>query len=555
MKGTRAASRRLGSVNAVPSAALDPRVLLAASLAFARSGLVRPYRPDHLTRIGWSVLRYGAGPGFGPQAGAIFCPDRPGIVDDDGTVSFRQLEERCDVLAARLAAVISPGDGIALLARNSAGFYQTMVAAARCGLDVLYLNTGFTTGQIAETVTGRGVRVLVHDAEFEGKVPSGVMGIPMSGETPASIERMAAGPRRSRGPGEAGLRRSRHIMLTSGTTGRPKDVSRTGGDIASIIALVSGLPNRAQETWLVAAPMFHSWGWMNTLLAMLFSSTIVVAERFDPERVLALAEREHCQVLVAVPAMLRLIMSLPPGVRRRYDTSALRAVTVSGSSLPPALAEAFMDEFGDILYSLYGSTEAGYAAVATPADLRAAPGTVGRPLPLVDVRVLGDQGLPCQPGTRGMVWVSSRDTAAAGPAADDLSGTPVTAAERWRETAACTGDIGWFDEARRLFIAGRSDMIITGGENVYPVEVETRLEQHPGVLEAAVVGRDDQVYGQSLVAHLTLREGSTITGEALRAWCRAGLAPFQVPRQFIIHDQLPHNAAGKVVKRSLPDPE
>jgi fatty-acyl-CoA synthase len=524
----------------MPPSAPDPRVLLATSLALGRSGLVRPYRPDRMARVGWGLARHGAGPGFGPQAGAAFCRDMPGIVDDDGLVSFGLLEERCDAVADGFGAILARGDTVGLLARNSAGFYQAMVGAARRGLDVLYLNPGSTADQIAELARRRGMRALAHDAEFASKVPPGVLSIPMSGEGSASIERMASGrPRRSVPHGPV-LARSRHIMLTSGTTGEPKDVPRTGGDITSAVALVSGLPNRARERWLIAAPMFHSWGWLNTLLAMLFSSTIVVTRRYDPERTLALAERERCQVLVAVPAMLRRIMNLPPQVRRRYDTSALRAVTVSGSPLPPALAEAFMDEFGDILYSLYGSTEAGYVAVATPADLRAAPGTAGRPLPMVDVRVLDDQGGSCGTGVPGMIWVSSRGTAAAGGSSG--SGGPL-----------CTGDIGWLGQGGRLFVSGRADdMIITGGENVYPVEVEAVLEQHPGVLEAAVVGRGDHVYGQVPVAHLTLRDGSGVSPEALGSWCRERLAPFQVPRQFIIDDRLPHNAVGKVIKRDLP---
>jgi acyl-CoA synthetase (AMP-forming)/AMP-acid ligase II len=533
--------RRLGSVRRIPPVALNPRELLAASLALGRSGLVRPARPGQLTRIGWGLVSHGAGPGFGPLAGAAFSPGRPGIIDDNGPVSFGTLEQRCDAVAAGLAAVLPPGDTIGLLARNSAGAYQTMVAASRCGLDVLYLNTGFSAGQIAAVASSRGVRALVHDREFASQVPPGVISIPMSGDQALTIEAMAGRRHRDRAPAPRMRHRSRHVILTSGTTGQPKSVSRTGGNMASAIALVSGLPNRADENWLIAVPMFHAWGWLNTLLAMLLRSTIVVTGRFEPQQVLELAERERCQVLVAVPAMLRRIMDLPPGVRRRYDTSSLRAVTVSGSPLPAALAAAFMDEFGDILSSFYGTTEAGYAAVATPADLRAAPGTAGRALPLVDVRVLDDRGVPCQPGTRGMVWVGSWDTAA--PGTDAARGP------------ACTGDVGWLDDAGRLFIAGRADdMIITGGENLYPAEVEHTLEEHPSVLEAAVVGRPDPVYGQIVVAHLALRKGSSVTTAALRSWCRRRLASFQVPRRFIVHDELPRNAAGKVVKHALLDP-
>ncbi len=517
-----------------------------------RSGLLRPHRPTRLIRVGRAALRYGLGPGCGPVAGAALYAGAPAFIDDTGTTTFGQLEERCEALATGLAAELSPGATIALLGRNSAAFYQVMVAASRCGLDVLYLNTGFPAAQIAE-LAGHSLAAIVYDAEFAGRIPLGVRGIPVTGADGLSIERLAAGaasppgpatadrPRRRAGPGIQG-RRSRHVILTSGTTGQPKRAARTGGDASSAIALATGLPYRARETHLIAAPMFHSWGWLNTLLTMLYSSTVVVTRAFDPVGVLALIEQERCQVLVAVPVMLRRIMDLPPEVRRQYDTSSLRAVTVSGSSLSPALAGAFMDEFGEVLYNLYGSTEAGYATVASPADLRAAPGTAGRPLPGVEVRVLAgrDAGGGQSPGA---IWVRSHDSLAARPGRPDA---PVLRAP------VRTGDIGWFDADGRLFVSGRADdMIITGGENVYPVEVEHALEQHPAVLEAAVIGVNDEEYGQVLAAHLVLRHGQALAPGELLAWCRDRLAPFQVPRQVRVHDNLPHNASGKVVKRAL----
>jgi fatty-acyl-CoA synthase len=527
----------------------SPRTPAAAASALARSGLLRPHRPGRLIRVGRAALRYGLGPGCGPVAGAAFYPRAPAFIDDTGTMTFAELEERCQALAAGLAAELAPGAAVALLGRNSAAFYQVMVAASRCEFDILYLNTGFSAAQIAELTSG-GVAAIVHDVEFADRIPAGVLAIPVTGADGLSIERLATGvggPAWRRGGPRWPGRRSRHVILTSGTTGQPKHTARTGGDASSVIALAAGLPYRARETHLIAAPIFHSWGWLNTLLTMLYSSTAVVTRSFDPAGVLALVERERCQVLVAVPVMLRRIMDLPPEVRRKYDTSSLRAVTVSGSSLSPALAGAFMDEFGAVLYNLYGSTEAGYATVASPADLRAAPGTAGRPLPGVEVRVAGSGPAgsgPAGPRSPGAIWVSSHDSlAGARPGRPDV---PVFRAP------VRTGDIGWFDADGRLFVGGRADdMIVTGGENVYPVEVENALEQHPAILEAAVTGVQDEEYGQVLVAHLVLRRDQVLAPDDLRSWCRRRLAPFQVPRQFLIHDQLPHNASGKVVKSAL----
>ncbi len=533
-----------------PDSARQPGPLAVAG-ALVHSGLLRPQSPVRLLQVGRVALRYGLGPGCGPVAGAAFRAGAPALVDDTGTTTFGQLEERCEALADGLAAELGPGGAIALLGRNSAAFYQVMVAASRCGLDILYLNTGFGAAQIAE-LAGQGVAAIVHDAEFADRIPPGVRAIPMTGAHGLSIERLTGAarlpgpgpgpPRRQPGPGP-GWRRSRHVILTSGTTGQPKRAARTGGDARSVVALTAGLPYRAGETHLIAAPMFHSWGWLNTLLAMLYSSTMVVTRGFEPARALALIERERCQVLVAVPVMLQRIMDLPPEVRGRYDTSSLRAVLVSGSSLSPALAGAFMDEFGDVLYNLYGSTEAAYATVASPADLRAAPGTAGRPLPGVKVRVLYGHDAGGSPQIPGAIWVRGPESVA-----DARAGSP---AIRGR-AAVPTGDLGWFDADGRLFVSGRADdMIITGGENVYPVEVENALEQHPAVLEAAVTGVEDPEYGQVLAAHLVLRRGQSVAPGELRSWCLQRLAPFQVPRRFLVHDSLPHNMSGKVVKSAL----
>ena len=524
---------------------LRPRELSAATRALVRSRLLRPYRPNQLARVGMGLRRYGFGPAMGPLAAATLYPSSPGLLDETEAYSQAQLEAACSGVAAGLRdAGLTAGDGLGLLARNSAGFYLAMVGAARAGVDVTYLNTGFTAEQVADVVQAQGLRAVVYDEELAGRVPPSVLGVPVeqpSAEPDAvSIARMArSGGSHDGAPGEP----SRHVILTSGTTGRPKGAARTGGGVDSVLALLSGLPYRAQETHLMAAPMFHAWGWMNTLLTMLLSSTTVTTRRFDPERTLALVERHRVDVLVAVPVMLQRILELPPEVLDRYDTSSLRVVAVSGSPLSERLAHSFMDRFGDVLYNLYGSTEAAFATVASPADLRAAPGTAGRPLAGVRVRVVDESGRDCPIGTPGAIRVRSGDAMVAG------EGEPRRAGRHTQ-----TGDLGWFDAEGRLFVGAREDdMIVSGGENVYPVVVESALHAHPEIAEVAVVGVDDDRFGQALVAHVVLRGGGTATPGELREWCKGRLAPFQVPRAVVLHDELPHNETGKVVKSLLRD--
>ncbi|MGE5156009.1 MAG: AMP-binding protein, partial [Betaproteobacteria bacterium] len=464
--------------------------------------------------------------------------DMTAIVDDSGSATMRQLDQRCSAVADGLRALgLAAGDGIGLLARNSAAFYETAVGASRLGLDVTYLNTGYVRDQIAALVSQRRLRGLVYDPEFADRVPRSLLRVVTTGGPVGGVDTIEMMAAAAPSPGRWPSRASRHVILTSGTTGEPKDVARTGGGVESLLSLLSGLPLRVRQTHLVAAPLFHAWGWLNLLLTMALSGTVVLARRFDPEGTLALIDRERCQVLIAVPTMLRRIMDLPAAVRHRYDTSCLRVVAVSGSAMSGSLASSFMDEYGDILFSLYGSTEAAFATVASPADLRDAPGTAGRPLPMVRVRVVDEQGNRARPRQTGQILVSSRDSVAADP-----SGRP----------SVRTGDLGWIDDAGRLFVVSREDdMVIVGGENVYPVLVEHALEDHPDIVEAAVVGVPDRVLGQALVAHVVVRRGGSATAGSIRDWARERLAPFQVPRRVVIHKDLPHGETGKVVKRSL----
>jgi fatty-acyl-CoA synthase len=335
------------------------------------------------------------------------------------------------------------------------------------------------------------------------------------------------------------------VILTSGTTGRPRGVSRGSAGVDAALALVAGFPYKVRRTHLVAAPAFHAWGWMNLILTMVFSSTVVMTRRFEPAPVLELLEREQADAMVAVPVMLQRLVDVGDDVRARYDTSSLRVVAVSGSALSGALAERFMDSYGDVLYNLYGSTEAAFATVAAPADLRAAPGTAGRPLPGVTVSIVDPTGEPLPPGETGEIVVGSGTT---------FEG--YTSGEHGKQAdggGVRIGDLGRFDAEGRLFVAGRADdLVITGGENVYPVTVENELERHPDVVECAVVGEPDDEFGQALVAHVVLRPGATADPDAIRGWLKQRLGPHEVPRRVVVHDDpLPRNTTGKVVKTEL----
>jgi fatty-acyl-CoA synthase len=303
------------------------------------------------------------------------------------------------------------------------------------------------------------------------------------------------------------------------------------------------IPLRARQTTVLCAPMFHAWGFGHLSLAMLLGSTLVVSRRFDPTRVLQQIERHGAQALAVVPVMMQRMLELPEEQRRSHDTSSLRVVAVSGSALSTELAQRFMDEFGEVIYDLYGSTEVAYTSVATPRDIREVPGTVGRPLYGVQIRIVDDQFNDVVPGEIGRLYVGNSLTFAGYTGGEDK--------ERLGALVA-TGDLARLDEKGRLFIEGRSDdMIVSGGENVYPGEVEESLLGHPGIVEAAVVGAPDEKFGQRLVAHVVAKGDAQPSADELRAHVKRALASYKVPREIVFHESLPRNETGKVLKREL----
>jgi fatty-acyl-CoA synthase len=274
-------------------------------------------------------------------------------------------------------------------------------------------------------------------------------------------------------------------------------------------------------------------------------STLVMSRRFDPARTLALVAEHRADTLVAVPVMVQRILELPEDARMRHDTSSLRIVALSGSALPPTLATRFMDEFGDVLYSLYGSTEVSYVSVAGPHDLRAAPASAGRIVRGVEVKLYDDNDQLVTDGSTGRIFAGSAMTFEGYTSGEDKARL---------DGLTSTGDVGRFGDDGRLYVEGRDDdMIVSGGENVFPAEVEDALHQHPAVADAAVVGVDDEKFGQALVAHVVLKDGAPASVDELRAHVKKQLANYKVPREIVLHDELPRNETGKVLKRKLKD--
>ena len=340
------------------------------------------------------------------------------------------------------------------------------------------------------------------------------------------------------------LQRGRVVLLTSGTTGTPKGAPRTPSDsLEPAAALFSKIPLKANETTMIAAPMFHSWGLANFNLSLPLGSTLVLRRRFDPEETLRAVAQHRASTLVLVPVMLQRIMDLGEATIARYDLHALRIIALSGSVLPGDLATRAMDTLGDVLYNLYGSTEVAWATIATPEDMRAAPGTAGRPPMGTVVKLLDADGREVRPGERGRIFVGNTMM---------FEGYTDGAKKEMLGGLMSSGDMGRFDAQGRLFVDGRDDeMIVSGGENVFPREVEDLLADHRKIEEAAVVGVLDKEFGQRLKAYVVAREGSELSERAVQEYVKKNLARYKVPREVVFLDRLPRNATGKVLKREL----
>ncbi|HEX2177278.1 MAG TPA: AMP-binding protein [Nocardioidaceae bacterium] len=518
--------------------------------ALAASGIIQPYGPATLGRLAHTLARWGSGPAGGYRTLAVRYPDEVGLVDERGALTFGDIDRRSNAIADSLAALgVREGDHVAVMCRNHRGFVDATVGAGKLGADVLYLNTAFAAPQIAEVLQREEPRAVVYDEEFTELIDKSetdalriVAWCDSDEVTHETLDRLAE--RGSQADRPVPGRQGRTVILTSGTTGTPKGATRgEGGQFGAAVALLSTIPLRHRWTCHIAAPLFHTWGWAHMQLGMLLGSTIVLRRRFDPEDCLAVTQQHACDSLAVIPVMMQRIMELPKEVRSAYTLDSVKVVAASGSALPGDLAESWMDEFGDTLYNIYGSTEVAWATIASPGDLRLAPGTAGRPPMGTVVRLYDDEGKPVPEGEPGRIFVGNSmlfEGYTGGGSKDEIDGL------------MATGDIGRFDDHGRMFIEGRDDeMIVSGGENVYPAEVEDCLVRHPEVVEAAAIGVEDEKFGQRLRAFVVVRNRDSISEDDLREHVKSHLARYKVPRDVAFLDELPRNATGKVLKRDL----
>ncbi|MEQ0564331.1 acyl-CoA synthetase [Amycolatopsis sp. NEAU-NG30] len=496
---------------------------------------------------------------FGPFAGANHIsarrdPTAVGIVDELGPLTYKQLDDQSNALArAWSERGIEPGQVVAALCRDHRGLVLTMAASGKLGVRLLLMNTGFAKPQLADVAKREGVSALVYDQEFTGLLDAIGEDVdrylawvePGSDLTdrdvPVLSEIIASTDDR---PWPAPAKPGGFVLLTSGTTGTPKGAPRPHTSALASAQFLDRIPLRANEATYMGAPLFHGTGLSQFILSFALGSKVVMRRKFSPEEALRGVAEHRCTALVLVPTMLQRIVDLPKGVREKYDTSSLRIIFVAGSALSPDLGNRATEAFGPVVHNLYGSTEVAVATVATPEDWAKAPGTVGRPPVGCKVALYDEKGRRItEPNVTGRVFVGSGLS---------FGGYTDGRHKEIIDGLLSSGDVGHFDEDGLLFIDGRDDeMIVSGGENVFPIEVENLLVEREDVIEAAVIGVEDPEFGQRLKAFVVRAEGSSLDADEVREYVKANLARYKVPRDVEFLDELPRNATGKVLRTKL----
>jgi fatty-acyl-CoA synthase len=519
-----------------------------ALISIARAGVLTPETPHRLLQMARAFEHYGMYGGMISVA-ALRDGDRVGLVDELGELTFTQLDWRSNALANALRDHgVNAGDGVGIMCRNHRGILESLFAAAKCGARGVFLNTDFAGPQAKEACAREGVKLLIYDQEFADvaanvEAPLGqlVAWTDESSDHPTIESLITEGEDEPPPPPE---KPGTVVILTSGTTGTPKGANRDASmSLVTPGAVLDKVPLRKGEATFVAPPVFHAFGMATALFSIALSSTVVLRRKFNAGEVLKATAENHCSALIIVPAMLDRLVGLGAEHIEKVDLSSLRVIFSSGSQLTGGLSRRAMDLFGDVVYNLYGSTEVAYVAIGTPEDLRSAPGTAGRPPLGVTVKIYDDGGNSLEHGNTGRIFVNN---------GEEFSGYTGGGSKEVIDGLMSTGDVGHFDEDGRLFVEGRDDdMIISGGENVFPAEVEEVLSAHESIHEAAAVGVPDDKHGQRLRAFVVLNAGASLATEDVKSHIKKNLARYKVPRDVIFLEELPRNATGKILKHKL----
>src|SRR5271168_1362232 len=535
----------------------------AAELHYVRkiieAGGFRLEPPQNYAAMVTDIVKWGE---FGmlPSMNARRTPHRAACIDEDGEFSYQELDEAAHAVANGLLDMgVRGGDGVALLARNHRWFLIANFGAARVGARIILLNSEFSGPQIKEVSEREGAKVIIYDDEYTQAVskaepPLGklrALGVnpdseEPSGSTDETLAELIA--RSSKAPAPKASKHASIIILTSGTTGTPKGANRsTPPTLAPIGGILSHVPFKANEVTSLPAPMFHALGFLHATIGMFLGSTLLLRRKFKPPLVLEDIEKHKATALVVVPVMLSRILAALEKMDEKPDLSSLRIVFVSGSALGADLAERGLKDLGPVIYNMYGSTEVSFATIAEPKHLEFNSSTAGPVVKGVKVKIIDDNGKELPQGEVGRIFVGT---------SFPFEGYTGGGKKQIIDGLLSSGDVGYFDKHGLLYVSGRDDeMIVSGGENVFPAEVEDLISGHPEVVEATAIGVEDKEYGHRLRAFVVKTDGASIDEDTIKVYVRDHLARYKVPREVIFLEELPRNPTGKILKRELREME
>jgi len=541
-------------------ARLDPphRIVARAAKVLHQTGVLNAGGdPLAMAQV---VLRQGMGVRTMHTIHAAACPGRAAVIDRHRHLDYATLDAEIDAIAHALRSDgAQRGEPVGLMMENRSEYIALWMALTRLGIASAHLGTSSTSAELAPLIERTGIhRVVVSSVTYEvakrvadehPELQLRIMNVDASVPDTLGYHAKVRAHRGSAQPRSHEALDAPSVVYTSGTTGRPKGAVRDLQSVGpmELLRILERLPLRVGDRHLVVSPLYHSGAQAFTMINTALGATLVLLDRFDAEEVLDVLWRERIASVFMVPTMLRRILDLPASLHARRPTPVLRAIVSGAAPFPLGLRRRAIERFGaDAIFDFYGATELGWVTLTNGHDMLERPGTLGRPLAGQEIRVLDDKGRALPPGEVGTIYTRS------GQHMRGYLRDGATTKEGSEAGWATVDDLGYVDDEGHLFLTGRSrDMVISGGVNVYPVEIENVLSEHPTVREVAVIGIPDEQWGERLVAVIV--PGGALSIEKLEGWARERLAKAKLPRRWEIVDALPRNPTGKVLKRALQD--
>jgi acyl-CoA synthetase (AMP-forming)/AMP-acid ligase II len=488
-------------------------------------------------------------------------PDALALVEGERRLSWRQFREQRDRLAAGLVGLgLARGEHVVNYSPNSLEYVLVSSAARAAGLVPVPMNHRLSAEEVAYVLDDSdAAAVFVADAfmPLAAQVRTGARRvrhwIALEQQRPPWATPLGDLLARE-GTAELALDDGQSLggsmIYTAGTTGKPKGALRRNVEHASVLPRLQALDVAREHVHLAAGPLYHSAPGSFAAYAHVFGGAVVVLSKFEPEAALAAIARHRCTSTFMAPTLLKRIAELPETVRARHDVSSMQVIVVAAAPCPMKVKEDVLRMFGPVLYEFYGSTELGINTILRPEDVLRKPGSCGRAAPGLELAILDDDGRPLAPGQPGELFVRRYSGVF-----DEYYKKPEATRETQRGDWLSVGDVAWMDDEGFVHICDRKrDMIISGGVNIYPAEIEDVLHRHPAVADVAVFGVPDDDWGERVHAAVQPRPGATASADEIIAFARQHLAGYKAPREVSFHTTFPRDSAGKLVKRVLREP-